>query len=136
MRFYELTSLISSKLSEEEARKISEKINSFIQKEEGILDKEANPLKLKLALPIKKERQAYLLTLNFYLDLGKLENLEKKLKSTPEILRFLVQRKKLEIAKIIPEKPLLKIKKPLKPREEKVELEEIEKKLEEILGEI
>ncbi|PIP25128.1 MAG: hypothetical protein COX34_00360 [Candidatus Nealsonbacteria bacterium CG23_combo_of_CG06-09_8_20_14_all_36_12] len=136
MRFYELTSLISSKLSEEEARKISEKINSFIQKEEGILDKEANPLKLKLALPIKKERQAYLLTLNFYLDLGKLENLEKKLKSTPEILRFLVQRKKLEIAKILPEKPLLKIKKPLKPREEKVELEEIEKKLEEILGEI
>jgi ribosomal protein S6 len=145
MRYYELSCCISSELSEKELRDVAEKITSLIQSEEGILAQIGNPIRQRLGSPIKKEDYVFLLTLNFQLNPEKLKSLEKKLKSIPEILRFLVLHKKLEKkVEILPERIPLKAKvlartsdrrKPLKPREEKVELEEIEKKLEEILGE-
>jgi len=147
MRNYEINYLISSKLSEEEVKKISEKINSFIREEEGILDRESNPSKLRLGYPIKKERQVNLLVSDFSVEPEKLGNLEKKIKSEPMILRFLISTKKAVRVEFRRQKFAPKIKtfalssvrekitKPLS-EEEKVELEDIEKKLEEILGEI
>ncbi len=146
MKTYQLTCLISLKLSDEEMKKNLEKITSLIQEEEGILIGSKNPIKKKLAHPIKKEELAYLNCLDFNLSPEKLENLEKKLKSESQILRFLISIKKEEKINIQPEKTSFKAdvfspetKKSLKtasPEEEKVELEEIEQKLEEILGEI
>jgi len=147
MRNYEINYLISSKLSEEEVKKISEKINSFIREEEGILDRESNSSKLRLGYPIKKERQVNLLVSDFSVEPEKLGNLEKKIKSEPMILRFLISTKKAVRVEFRRQKFAPKIKtfalssvrekitKPLS-EEEKVELEDIEKKLEEILGEI
>lgn len=136
MRFYELTSLFSSKLSEEEIKNLSEKITSFIREEGGILDKLSAPLRKKLAYPIKKEREAYLLSLEFYLDPQKLENLEKKLKEESEIIRFLLINKKVQKEMKKPQKLLETTPKIETPKEEKVDIKEIEEKLEEILGEI
>ena len=135
MKRYELTCLISSKLSEEEVKGLSEKINSLIKEEGGVSSEMRNLIRRKLASPIKKEGQVYLLTLNFHFEPEKLESLEKKLKGLPEILRFLIEGKKVAKVEILLEKIPPKIKKPL-PEVEKVELEDIEKKLEEILGEI
>lgn len=134
MKYYELTYLISAHLSQEELKKVTEKINSLIQKEGGFLDELKNPFQQKLAYPIKKEERAYLSSLTFHLLPEKLKNLENKLKTLPEILRFLLLTKKVEKIEISTKKILPKIKKPQK-KEKKVELEEIEKKLEEILGE-
>ncbi|KPJ71782.1 hypothetical protein AMJ50_00370 [Parcubacteria bacterium DG_74_3] len=133
MRFYELTYLIKPDLSEEKARNLSEKINSFIQEEGGILDKSQKMATKKLGYPIKKETTILLKTLVFYLNPEGLENLEKKLKETTDILRFLFLSKKTPktMAKISAEPKIVK-KAKLKT---KVELKEIEKTLEEILEE-
>ena len=85
-----------------------------------------------MAYPVRKKSSngAYLSTLNFHLDPEKLGSLEKKLKSEQKILRYLILKKK--ILKKIPEILIEKPKRIVRP---KVELKEIEKKLEEMLGE-
>jgi ribosomal protein S6 len=142
MRYYELTYLIKAELTEEKAKEFQEKIISLIQEEGGILNEANSPFKRKLAYPIKKEGQAHLATLYFQLKADKLASLEKKVESEKEILRYLILTKKKaevipEAAKAIPairkegEAPVPSAKKAPK----KVELKEIEKKLEEILKE-
>ena len=90
-----------------------------------------SPIKKRLFSPIKRRSQAYITTLNFHLEPEKLTNLEKKLKSENQILRYLILVKQLPKKVEIPTKIPKKVIRP-KP---KVELKEIEKKLEEILGE-
>jgi len=134
MKTYELTYLISSGLTEEQVRDLQNKISALIKEEGGLPIGEAPTLRKKLAYPIKKEAQAYLANVNFQLLPEKLMNLEKALKTDDQILRYLmlIKRPTREI-----KKPRMiiepKIEKPKK--EKKVELKEIEKKLEEILDE-
>jgi small subunit ribosomal protein S6 len=134
MHSYELTYLISPDLSEEELKIFLEKINSFLEEEGGKSEDLKLPIKKRLAYPIKKKNEGYFGTLNFYLLPEKLETFEKKLKKEPKILRYLLLRerlpKKIEIPRIRPKAKAPKVKK-----EKKVELEKIEEKLEEILGE-
>jgi len=135
MKNYELTYLISPELSEEEVKKLQEKIISLIQEEGGILNETSSLLARKLAYPIKKQTQAYLAVLEFQLEPGKLINLEKKLELENQILRYLIITKK--IPKVVSRVPKVSIfpKKPRVTSRKKVELKEIEKKLEEILKE-
>jgi len=89
-----------------------------------------------LAFPIKKEEEGYLVSLNFFAEPKILGALEKKLSSEDKILRYLILNKKVTHEEEISKKmPAVKVKKLEKPKEEKVKLEEIEKRLEEILGE-
>ncbi|MCH8741597.1 30S ribosomal protein S6 [Patescibacteria group bacterium] len=128
MKYYELTYIISPKLTEPEAQKFSEEIIDWIKKEGGILSEAHNPLKRRLAYQIKKEDEGFLTSLGFYFNPEKLINLTEKVKSETKILRSLIitkePTKKTESPKILETK-----------KEEKVAIEDIEKKLEEILGE-
>ena len=134
MKLYELTYLISPEFSEEELKSLNEKINSLIQKGTGVLNEVKLPIKKKLAYPIKKQREAFLINLSFYFEPEKLGSLEKELKSEKKILRYLILAKpKLKIAKV--RKRPTKIIPKIPVKEKKVELKEIEKKLEEILKE-
>ena len=134
MHFYELAYLISPELPEEELKSLQEKINSLIQKGAGVLNEIKLPIKKKLAYPIKKHREAFLINLSFYFQAEKLGSLEKELKSEKKILRYLIlARPKLKIAKV--RKRPTKIIPKIPVKEKKVELKEIEKKLEEILKE-
>lgn len=139
MKLYELTYLISPDLSEEELKIFSEKINNFIQEEAGTLEKTTEPFKIKLSSPIKKKGEGFSNTLNFSLNSEKLKNLEKKLKSENQILRYIILTKKtikkIPTKKVLP--PSAGQPRPTagQPKVEKVELEEIDKKIEEILGE-
>ncbi len=81
MKSYELTYLISPELSAEELKSLQEKINSLIQKEGGLLTEVNLPKKKDLAYQIKKNKEAYLINLNFHFSPEKLKNLEKKLKA-------------------------------------------------------
>lgn len=131
MRNYELTYLISINLNENEAKQIHDALISLIQQEGGFLVKEKSPLKRKLAYPVKKQNQAYLAIINYQLLPEKLVNLEKKLKTENYILRYLnINLPALTQNKIIPSAAKISSKK-TKP---KVELKEIEKKLDEILN--
>lgn len=126
MRFYEINFLISPDLSHEELNFFQEKVVSFIQEEKGILFEQEKSTKKILAYP----NTAYLITIKFQLNPGNLENLKKRMQAEGQILRFLILTKKLQ------KRVRVSIKTPrlVKPKP-KVELEEIEKKLEEILGE-
>ena len=152
MKLYELTYLITPNLSEEELNSFQKVINGFIKEEGGVLAAGRMPLRRKLAYSIKKMGTAYLGILNFNLAPERLEEFEKKIRLQSQILRYLILTKKpaplreippslisferpeaIRIEKTAKEKSFLK--KSIKPKEEKVELKEIEKKLEEILGE-
>ena len=132
MKNYELTYLISSDVSGEELKNLSEKIKSFIQEEEGAIKKTTESSKTKLGYPIKEKEQGFLTVLNFSLNPEKIANLEKKLKAENQILRYMILNKDLS-EKIVYSKrtsPELKTK-----ESKKVELKEIDKKIEEILNE-
>ena len=144
MKNYELTYLISPDLSEEELKNLSAKINSFIPEEAGVLEKTTEPLRKRLGYPIKRKAGAFSVSLNFSFNPEKLEDLEKKLKSENQILRYII------LIKTTAKEVLPRKKRPLKipqkitepsepaahqPKAKKVELKEIDKKIEEILGE-
>lgn len=142
MKSYELAYLISSELSEEEARAFQERIISMVKDQGGTLEDVRNPLRRRLAYSIMKQTQAYLAFFVFKTSPEALADLEKKLKEEKQILRHLIVIKK-------PVKPIKERVRKIKPqpegtaafeenkeyteKEKKVELEEIEEKLEEIL---
>lgn len=134
MKTYELTYLISSELTEEEAEKIQKNINTLIQEEEGILLEEKLPFRKKLAYSVKKQSQAFLATIIFQLLPEKLASLEKKIKVESQILRYLILVKKItkeaKSPRFFKRPQVLRVEK-----EKKVDLKEVEKKLEEILNE-
>ena len=140
MRYYELTCLISPELSSEELNSFQEKIISYIQEGKGILVKvnECKPSSSPFAkarvidLSSKKRGDFTLFGLNFQLNPEGIEGLEKKLKADKQIIRYFIITKKVPRGGKIAEKPL---RVPKKIQEPKVELKEIEKKLDEILGE-
>ncbi len=138
MKYYELTYLISSETKEESIKELAEEINSFIQKEKGVITKSENPFPETLAYPIKKQKTAFWVSSEFYLDPEKIEELRKKLKKETGILRFLLVSKKMPgkpaFAKASASGQTKSAEEKEKP-EKKVELKEIEKKLEEILNE-
>ena len=131
MKNYELTYLISSDVSVEELKNLSEKIKSFVQ-EEGAIKKTTEPSKTKLGYLIKEKGEAFSSVLNFSLNPEKIVDLEKKLKAENQILRYMILNKDLSEKILHPKRtsPKLKTK-----ESEKVELKEIDKKIEEILNE-
>jgi small subunit ribosomal protein S6 len=144
MKKYELNYLISSELSDGEAKTLQNKIASFIKEQGSVLEEVGTPLQRKLAYSIRKQTQAYLAVLIFKSTPEKLADLEKALKEEKSILRHLILFKK-------PYKAVVERRRKPKPavedseksgekmvvdeKEKRVELEEIEKKLEEILNE-
>lgn len=146
MKNYELAVLISPDITKEQLNEIQEKIISLVQKEEGIFLSVPllSPVKKILGYSIKKQNSAHFIVFNFYIDAGKIENLKKGLKEETQILRHLLTFKKTtkKIPKLRRIKPFFSptalptlIPEPDKAmKTKKVELKEIEKKLEEILG--
>ncbi len=140
MKKYELTCIINAELSEAELSAVIKKIIGFVTEEEGKIDKEFAPQKRGLKYPIHKKSESFLFSANFSLNPEKIENLNKKLKLEGQILRFMVSKKeKISDAPIRRRKKIVAI----KPEKEtthfaeknKVDIKEIDKKIDEILGE-
>jgi len=132
MKNYELIYLISPELSEEELKSLSNKMVGFIQEQGGVLKKTTEASKKKLGYGIKKKQEAFLITLNFSSNPEKLENLKKKLKTENQILRYMILNKDLSEKILRPRRTIPELK---TKESEKVELKEIDKKIEEILSE-
>lgn len=145
MKLYELAYLISANLSEEEAKAVQEKIFSLIKDLEGIFEESfvlGGLNKKRLAYPIKKENEAYFGAVVFRLNPDNISKLEKGLTSEKQIFRYLLLIKKISIPTkqrvFRPERrrPVSReTAQPIPKKEKKVEIAEIEKKLEEILKE-
>lgn len=127
---YELAYIISAKISEEQSQEISRKTNNLIQDKEGIVSESQLPKKIALGYPIKKEVFAWFQITYFSIDSSFLEKLEKSLKEEKNVLRYLI----LKTRKPKTRKPA-RTPRTLKENgpSSKVELGEIEKKLDEIL---
>ena len=138
MQLYQLDYLVSPEVSEEEAKDFGNKIKSLIEKKGGSIIKIEVLIRQVLAYEIKKFNEAFLASLSFNLEPEKIGSIEEELKTGKNILRYLLFKKK--IVRIKPKRrKITKIVKEIKTLEtkpkKKVELKEIEKKLEEILGE-
>ncbi len=138
MTNYELTYLISPELNEEEIKDFSQKIDSLVSKTSKITKPEG-PRKITLVYPIQKKGEAFLATFEFQSSPQEAENLKKGLEKEKNILRFLLIKKRgVEKIKkrLRPAPTIVSAIKEEKPRPgKKVELKEIEKKLEEVLKE-
>lgn len=127
MKYYELSYLLSVKLTQDEIKQIQERILLALRELKGILDEENPPMKRTLAYPIRKEKEALLVSLTFFLNPENAQEFKERLRKEKGVLRFLMFKKKMPKERAVEVKP---VKKP-----PKVELEKIEEKLEEILGE-
>ncbi len=130
MNYYELTYLIPISLNEQEIEELSKKIEEFLQTEK--IDKKEGILRKKLAYPISGESQAFLISIFFQSEPADILKLKKYLKEEGKILRHLIIKTKPQEEEREEEDPK---KTPLfRPSQKpKVELSEIDKKIEEIL---
>lgn len=132
MKPYELSYLIAPELSEPEIKGFQEKIVGWVQ-EKGILIDTRLAKKFTLAYPIKGRVSAFFATLNFQSKAEDIIGLENKIKAEPNVIRYLILTKFAPKVKARRSKPRI-VKKIEEPKKEKAKLEEIEQKLEEVLG--
>lgn len=125
---YELTCLVSAKIDEIERDSTIENINNLIKEKGGAVIK-ANPIsEVILGYPIKEEEKARLVVFAFTCENQNLAGLKKEVEKDQNILRCLL---KEGLVKKTISPPRKRGKK-----EEKVELKDIDKKIEEIFGSV
>lgn len=147
-RQYELNYILSPELSAENLLNLQKKIEDYIKDLGGEIREINPPRRESLAFPIAKKERGFRGEIIFGMLITKLADFEKKLKIEKDFLRYAIFRyappvlsprrtRKPRIKKAIcPEilqKPTAKTP-PLAKKEGKIKLEEIDKKLEEILG--
>jgi len=146
MRRYELSYLISPDLSEEELKNTLRAMGDFVLEEGGKTERAEDPVRKRLAYPIKDNSEAFLATMYLELEPKKLESLEKKIKSNSRVIRYLIltsapakpaapRRKKLPKPTEEAEETIKGITEEKPKKSEKIGLTEIDEKIEEILKE-
>ena len=133
MRNYELTLLLKAGLMESELQELLGEVASMLQDEGALIMSQDSKGRRALPAPVKKHSEAELAVVRFVLDPQKLEGVGKSLRAKESILRFALlsyipqRAQKRTIAKTIAT-PITR-----EPtEEEKVEIGDIDKKLEEI----
>lgn len=152
---YEILYILPISLTPEETTPIVEKVAGLIKDNEGTITKDDNLGKQKFAYPIKGQGHGYYFLFEFDLPKLNLIKLNRSLQLTNEVVRFLIIKKKVKTEKEIAdektlqeklakrkEKEIEKMKsdkeevkeKPAKEKgKEKMSLEDLDKKLDEIL---
>lgn len=153
MTQYELLYIVPARFTEDELAPIKQKVREIIENAGGKISLEDSLGKKKLSYPIRKFFQAYYLLNHFELDKSKLVEIDKNLKLIDEIMRSIVvnyePKTAMKIEKIkeglknLAEgidsrdfdepRPKKIIPKEIPKEEEKVNIEELDKKLDEIL---
>lgn len=148
---YEVAYLLSPTLTEAEVLAYTGKLSALIEELGGTIRRTEQPRKLKLAYEIKKQENAYFGWTTFRLQPERIAEFEKRFKGYGETLRYLVLEEQIEKRKPFirsvgartavgsPAKGLSRgTREPIRaaaPQEDKrLDLEALDKKLEEILG--
>ena len=153
MKTYELTYIISPEITSEEAITEAKNIESFVQAQEGVILRQNNPTARTLSYPIKKQASGFMGVLEFQIEPEKLSELKEKIDKDEKIVRHMVIIKKpvkerktrktrvkaepiagIEMQDSMAKEELSPIKTLETKTKKKVELKDIEKKLDEILG--
>ena len=90
MSYYELLVIFSTNLTEDEEKTQTSQIEDLIKHEKGTIHLVEHWGKRKLAYTIKKQRQGYYEWFYFELDPGRTAEIDRKLKMSETILRFLI----------------------------------------------
>lgn len=140
---YELTYFISPNLANEEVKILEGKIENIIKEEDGSLIDAKGPVKKNLARRIKiklhpRTEVASLASLVFTCETGKITNIEKKIKEEKTILRYLLIKHIPKKIKIYEKRVPKTLRQPQEEviKQDKSKLEEIEKKLDQILDNV
>lgn len=131
---YEATYLIKVDDDQKAAEK-AEAFRGLVEKSQGIIASQNQPSLKTLGYPIKKETSAYWGWIKFMARPGVLAELEEHLKSDSSILRFMIVRAGEEKVERVPRRRKQPVATPTTAPEDKTDVKEIDKKLEEILGE-
>ncbi len=135
MKKYELTYLVSPDLSEEEVQILIAKITNGIRDKAGSVTNTTDPSKITLGYLINKKAMAFLVSTYFSLAPESITKLENLLKEEKNVLRSTIlvkvgrKEKPKRIRKIEPSP----ISQPETHETSKVELEEIDQKIDDIL---
>ncbi len=143
MKQYELTYLAPHELTEEAVKSLQDKVAGFIQAKNGTVTEFQKAYKRRLAYSVKNKDVAYVNTVVFSMDPNSMDALKKELKDEPLVLRSLLLTYKPFVEKPrrvrskerqLEEKSQTAVEeKPARREKAKVELNDIEEKLEEIL---
>ena len=138
---YEIAYLLSPAIAEGEVLMIVGRITTLIEEQKGAIKHAEEPRKRKLAYAINKERNAYFGWTTFRLDPAHIAALEKKLKIENRLMRYLIVQEETRLKAPVFRTPMQKPAANKMPQEkheqqpeEKLDLEALDKKLEEILG--
>ncbi|MGD0576661.1 MAG: 30S ribosomal protein S6 [Candidatus Staskawiczbacteria bacterium] len=154
MKTYELSYIISPEITSEEAQTKAKEIESAVQSREGIILKQFNPVAKTLAFPIGKKASGFFGVLEFKVEPEKLLEVKEIVAKDGKIVRHMViikepikikkiRRSKAAVleAAVTEQKTEVEMNQEEKPSsakasdvKEKVELKDIEQRLEELLG--
>ena len=148
VKSYEIAYLINPDIPEDEVFGQAGKITAAIQDVQGLVGRIEEPKKRRLAYPIAKHRDAYFGWTTFSVAPERPAEIEKRIKAEENIIRFLiVEEVKRPAFEFRPPRPRrapraaaprwgeIKPFVPAAPKEEdKAKIEELDKRLEEILG--
>ena len=144
MKNYELTLILKADLAESELQTLLGEIASVLQDAGALIISQDSKGKRSLIAPIQKHQEAELAVIRFTLDAQKIEDVEKELRAREDILRFMLlsytpkKAQERTIAQPPTTTAAAAATAPTTPpaqeatEEEKVELGDIDKKLEEI----
>lgn len=128
---YELAYILDGNLSEEKALGTAASLRGIVEKKNSIIVEEVQPKLRKLAYDIEKRGAGFFGWIKFLTQSSDINEIEKQAKRMPEMLRVLtVQSFREELME-----RHAKTRRKVVTEEEKGRIEEIDKKLEEILGE-
>lgn len=149
MKIYELTYIITPDITSEEAGIKAKELEKEIQSNDGLILKQTSPVAKTLAYPIKKRASGFLGTIEFQIEPEKLKQIKEFALKDDKIARHIITEKKtakvrkakriknkITVEKEIRTENIIEKQHPVKTTDtkEKVELKDIEEKLEEILG--
>lgn len=148
VKTYEIAYLINPDIPEDEVFGEAGKVTGFIQDAHGLVGRIEEPKRHKLAYPIAKFRDAYFGWTTFTVARARVADIERKVGQEKRIVRFLIVeevkrpirefRPRSEGERRRPSAPRLEAVKPFVPalpkEEDKTKIEELDKRLEEILG--
>ncbi len=127
MKLYEIAYIADPEMSPEEASSLQERVVGVITEKGGTPGNNGSPQKRKLAYKVKKNGEAYFSSVEFSAEEDKIKEIEEEIRKESSILRrLLIKKPAIKKSQDSREK-----KKSLKP--EKTKLQEIDKKIEEIV---
>jgi ribosomal protein S6 len=99
MKEYELTYLITSSFTKEEAEGHHEKLKKDFSKKAKLSEKEQAPVRRTLAYEINKESEGYLASFGFSAEEKDVLTLENDLKKDDSIIRYIITKKRTRVIK-------------------------------------